>query len=246
MLTVMSHLRLFLACLFLATAAMGETAAPVPVCPPQVRRSGGAAAGDGLDYLVYHPAGYDRETARRWPLVVFLHGMGERGGDLDRVRGVGLPRQVERRGNLAYVLVVPHCPDGTLWPTKLLGKMLDQVLEEQRVDPRRVVLTGLSMGGMGTWRWGIDQPDRFSALVPVCGGISPSGVGALKGMPIWAFHGDADPVVPIDGHRRIVDAARDAGALIRFTVYPGVGHNCWDRAYADPSLEEWMLMQRRR
>lgn len=240
-----------LACLLLASLGclvpcLAEPAAPVPVGAPLVRRSGGPGADAGLDYLVYLPSGYARETARRWPLVVFLHGMGERGGALDRVRGVGLPRLVERRGNLAYVLVVPHCPDGTLWPSKLLGRMLDQVLEEQRVDPRRVVLTGLSMGGMGTWRWGIDQPDRFSALVPVCGGIAPSGVGALKGMPIWAFHGDADPVVPIDGHRRIVDAAREAGALIRFTVYPGVGHNCWDRAYADPSLEEWMLMQRRR
>jgi predicted peptidase len=124
--------------------------------------------------------------------------------------------------------------------------MLDQVLAEYRADPAQVILTGLSWGGMGTWRWGMDQPERFAALVPICGGVSPSGVGALKGMPVWAFHGDADTVVPLEGHRRIVEAAKSAGANVRLTVYPGIGHNSWDRAYADPLLEEWMLAQRRR
>jgi len=232
--------------LVLCALRAAADAPPVPVAEPLVRRSGPAGADAGLDYLVYLPSGYEREPSRRWPLVVFLHGMGERGGDIQRLRRTGLPRAVERRGNLAYVLVAPHCPDGTVWQPKLLGRLLDGVLESQRVDPRRVVLTGLSMGGMGTWRWGMDQPERFAALVPVCGGVAPSGVGALRDMPIWAFHGDADPVVPIDGHRRIVDAAKAAGARVRFTVYPGVGHNCWDRAYGDPSLEEWMLLQRRR
>lgn len=234
--------------LLLAGFAHGLAAdgAVSPVAPPLVRRCGEPGPDNGLDYLVYLPADYGRDAARKWPLVVFLHGMSDRGGDLARLRAVALPRAVERRGNLAYVLVAPHCPDGMVWPTKRLDKLLGQVLSEQRVDPQRVVLTGLSMGGMATWRWGMAEPGRFAALVPIAGGVAPDDVDELKGMPIWAFHGEADPVLPVDGHRRIVDAAKAAGAEVRFTVYPGVGHNCWDRAYANPALEPWMLAQRRR
>lgn len=213
---------------------------------PLVRRSGDPGPGGGLDYLVYLPAEYGRDAGRRWPLVVFLHGIGERGDNVQQVRRVGLTRRVESRGGAPYVLVAPQCPPGKAWEPKPLGRMLDQVLAEQRVDPRQVILTGLSWGGMGTWRWGIDQPERFAALVPICGGVAASGVGALRDMPIWAFHGDADTVVPMEGHRRVAEAAKAAGARVRFTVYNGVGHNSWDRAYADPALEEWMLAQRRR
>lgn len=222
-------------------------AALASAAEPLVRRSGAPGPGEGLDYLVYLPAGYDKDANRRWPLVIFLHGIGERGEDVQRVRRVGLTRRVESRaGGAPYVLVAPQCPPGRAWEPRPLGRMLDQVLVEQRVDPRQVILTGLSWGGMGTWRWGMDQPERFAALVPICGGSSASGAGALKGMPIWAFHGDADTVVPLEGHRRVAEAAKAAGALVRFTVYPGVGHNSWDKAYGDPSLEEWMLAQRRR
>ena len=213
---------------------------------PLVRRSGQPGPSEGLDYLVYLPADYARDAARRWPLVVFLHGIGERGENVQQVRRIGLTRRVESRGGAPYILVAPQCPPGRAWEPKPLGRMLDQVLSEHRADARHVILTGLSWGGMGTWRWGVDQPERFAALVPICGGASASGVGALKGMPIWAFHGDADTVVPLEGHRRVVEAAKQAGAQVRFTVYNGVGHNSWDRAYADPSLEEWMLAQRRR
>lgn len=231
--------------ILLAVASVVGAAEPAPMVPATLR-SGDAAPGEGLDYLLYLPDGYARDTARRWPLVVFLHGIGERGVEAAQLRRVGLPRAVERRGKLNYILVAPVCPSGRFWQTKPLSRLLDRVLADNRADPARIVLTGLSMGGMGTWRWGMDEPDRFAALVPICGGVAPSGVGALRDMPIWAFHGDADPVVPIDGHRRIVEAAKDAGARVRFTVYPGVGHNSWDRAYGDPSLEEWMLVQRRR
>ena len=217
-----------------------------PAAEPLVRRSGKPGPGEGLDYLVYLPSDYAREGSLRWPLVVFLHGIGERGDNVQQVRRVGLTRRVENRGRAPYILVAPQCPPGRAWEPKPLGRMLDQVLAEYRADPAQVILTGLSWGGMGTWRWGMDQPERFAALVPICGGVSPSGVGALKGMPVWAFHGDADTVVPLEGHLRIVEAAKSAGANVRFTVYPGIGHNSWDRAYGDPALEEWMLAQRRR
>lgn len=218
-----------------------------PAAEPLVRRSGGPSRGEGLDYLVYLPAAYERDVARKWPLVVFLHGIGERGENVQQVRRVGLTRHVERRaGGAPYVLVAPQCPPGKAWEPAPLGRMLDQVLAEHRVDRLQVILTGLSWGGMGTWRWGMDQPARFAALVPICGGASASDAGALRDMPIWAFHGDADTVVPLEGHRRVAEAARAAGARLRFTVYPGVGHNSWDKAYADPALEEWMLAQRRR
>ena len=215
--------------------------APATKLPPAVKRLGDKGAKEGLDYLVYLPAGYDLDKAKRWPLVVFLHGSGERGADVQVVRKTGLTQTLEQRGATPYVMIAPQCPLGGGWNTALLDKLLDEVLADYRVDKQRVVLTGLSMGGYGTWKWGAERPERFAALIPVCGGGKPESAASLKGMPIWGFHGDADNAVKLSAGQAMIDAAKKAGADAKFTIYPGVGHNSWGKAYAEPELEAWIL-----
>ena len=177
--------------------------------------------------------------------MVFLHGAGERGADVQLVRKTGLTQTLERRGATPYVMIAPQCPSGGWWDTAALDKLLDQALTDYRVDKQRVVLTGLSMGGFGTWKWGAEHPERFAALIPICGGGKSETVASLKGMPIWGFHGDADSAVKLNLGQTMVDAAKKAGADVKFTIYPGVGHNSWDKAYGEPELEGWILAKKK-
>jgi len=214
--------------------------------PPQVKRFGAPDAKDGLDYLAYLPASYDEDKTKLWPLVIFLHGSGERGKNVQVVRKTGLTETLETRGATSYVCLAPQCPpEGRGWNTAVLNKFLDQALQDFRVDKNRVILTGLSMGGFGTWNWGCEHPERFAALIPICGSGTPSKTTSLKGMPIWAFHGDADPNVKIAGDQAMVDAAKAAGADVKFTIYSGVGHNSWTKAYNEPELDSWILAQKK-
>lgn len=203
-----------------------------------------------LDYLAYAPSG--PRPAAGWPLVLFLHGAGERGADVARVADVGLPRDVEAGLALPARVVAPQCPADTIWSQHLhaLLGLLDHVLSEGDVDPDRVVLTGMSMGGGGTWHLGATAPERFAALAPVCGtrtwyiGDGPP-TDALRRLPIWAFHGEDDDVVDAEASRVQVAALQAAGADVRLTLYPGVGHDAWAKAYPTPELWAWALAQRR-
>jgi predicted peptidase len=226
-------------------AATPAVVAPVTKLSPTAKKFTTADGKGSLDYLVYLPANYEKDKSKQWTLVVFLHGAGERGSDVQVVRKTGLTRTLEQRGTLPYVMVAPQCPANTIWNVGTLDKFLDQILTDYRVDKKRVVLTGLSMGGFGTWNWSVEHPERFAGLVPICGGGKSDKATALKGMPIWAFHGDADPAVKFATGQAIVDAAKAAGADIKFTVYPGVGHNSWGKAYAEPELEAWILARKK-
>ena len=226
-------------------AATPAVVAPVTKLSPTAKKFTTADGKGALDYLVYLPADYEKDKSKQWTLVVFLHGSGERGSDVQVVRKTGLTRTLEQRGTLPYVMVAPQCPANTIWNVGTLDKFLDQILTDYRVDKKRVVLTGLSMGGFGTWNWSVEHPERFAGLVPICGGGKSDKATALKGMPIWAFHGDADPAVKFATGQAIVDAAKAAGADIKFTVYPGVGHNSWGKAYAEPELEAWILARKK-
>jgi predicted peptidase len=219
--------------------------APATKLPPAAKRLGDKGAKDGLDYLVYLPADYDQDKAKLWPLVIFLHGSGERGSDVQLVRKTGLTQTLEQRGATPYVMIAPQCPLGGGWNTGALDKLLDLALADYRVDKKRVVLTGLSMGGYGTWKWGAERPERFAALIPICGGGKPESAASLKGMPIWGFHGDADPAVKLTAGQAMIDAAKKGGADAKFTIYPGVGHQSWGKAYAEPELEGWILSKRK-
>ena len=205
---------------------------------------------DTLHYLMWLPDGYDDAKAEPeggWPLVLFLHGAGERGDDLERVKAWGPPRMAAAGESLPYILVAPQCPQGRWWQTPPLLALLDDITERYKVDPDRVYVTGLSMGGFGTWNLAAADPGRFAAIAPVCGGSSAPmlRLDGLKDLPIWAFHGGDDPVVPPSETLRAVEAVRRLGGQARLTIYEGVGHDSWRNAYAEDELWTWMLAQRR-
>jgi len=200
-----------------------------------------------LPYLLHLPAGV--ATRRDWPLIVFLHGSGERGDDLDLVRRQGLPRRLDEGFDLPAVVLSPQCPDGQVWAQQYPAVMalVDAVMADVGVDPDRVLLTGLSLGGAGAVHLAATHPERFAALVPICGPwtfyyVTPR----MARLPLWVFHGEDDPVVSVEDSRRLVAAVDALGGSARLTTYPGVAHDAWTRAYATDELFTWMLAQRRR
>lgn len=208
-----------------------------------------------LGYLLYLPKDYlAQETSRKWPLLLFLHGAGERGTNLSKVSAHGPPKLAKNKGELPFIVVSPQCPSGRRWENDELLALLDDVTARHRVDTRRVYLTGLSMGGYGTWSLGMSHPERFAAIAPICGGgdlilgLLPDTKkqAALKSLPIWAFHGAKDPVVPLAESERMIKAAKIAGCKeVQLTVYPEAGHDSWTEAYNDPKLFEWFLAHTR-
>lgn len=199
-----------------------------------------------LKYLLALPEGYgDESKAERWPLLVFLHGAGESGDDLEKVKAHGPPKLIAA-GDRAFpcIVVSPQSP-GRGWNPDVLAALVDEICREYRVDEDRIWLTGLSMGGFGTWALAASKPDRFAALVPICGGANPSQADKLLGIPIWAFHGAKDFVVPLASSQAIVDAIREKGGDPKFTVYPEAGHDSWTETYADPALWDWLFAQSR-
>lgn len=207
-----------------------------------------------LDYLLFLPKGYAEQTEKQWPLILFLHGAGERGSDLKLVTKHGPPKLVKDRPDFPFIVVSPQCPTGTTWQPDTVMALLDDVQAHYRVDAKRVYLTGLSMGGYGTWSTGVRNPERFAAIAPICGGGTRIDVllGArekketLQSLPVWAFHGAKDPVVPLEESVRMVDALKKAGAKdIQLTVYPDAQHDSWTEAYNNPKLFEWFLSHSR-
>lgn len=196
-------------------------------------------------YLLYLPEGYGDEP-KAWPMILFLHGIGERGTDLNLVRGIGLAKRVDQRPDLPFIVVSPQCPKDGFWDPAFLIGLVDEVIDRYGADPDRVYATGLSMGGYGTWLLAAQYPDRLAAAAPICGGGNPFSAGKLKHLPIWAFHGDADGVVHVSQSQEMVEAVKEHGGDARLTIYPGVGHDSWTRTYDDPAFYEWFLQHRRR
>lgn len=236
----------FLCALTLSSlAVLGEE----PAAGKQVEQELKAENGKTIPYLLYLPKEYGAKETN-WPVMLFLHGRGESDGPLSVVKRWGPPRIVERGGNLGYILVSPQCPKAESWAQpgqqELLGKLLDHVLEQYKGNKDRVYLTGLSMGGFGSWRLAADHPDRFAAVVPICGGGKPEDAEKLKSLPIWVFHGTDDKAVPFKRSEEMVEAIKKAGnANIRFTSLEYIGHNSWEAAYATPELYDWLDKQKR-
>lgn len=208
---------------------------------------------DRISYLLHVPPEPPDEGAAGFPLVLYLHGAGERGSDLSLVKRQGLSRLVEERGDFPMVVASPQCPAGGAWYRfpRLLLALLDELRERDDVDPARVYLTGNSMGGYGTWGLAARHPERFAAIAPICGGGLrtdglPDRLPALKSVPVWAFHGARDEVVPPAESQRLVDGLRALGGEVRFTLYPDLGHDSWTRTYADPALYAWLLSHKLR
>lgn len=219
-----------------APAVEGQTAQP-PVEP------------GGLPYLLFLPRGYDSSGSERWPLVIFLHGSGERGTDIETVKKNGPPKLVESDPGFPFIVISPQLPpaadEDDPWRVPPLDAILDHALASLRVDPDRVYLTGLSLGGMATWAWASAEPGRFAAIVPVSASADPATACSLKSTPIWDFHGDRDDVLDPKSDFQMVEAVRKCGGSPRMTLYPDTGHSAWEGAYSDPGLWLWLLEQRR-
>lgn len=196
-------------------------------------------------YLLYLPKAYAAEPERRWPLLLFLHGSGERGEDLAKVRTHGPPKLLEGRDDFPFVVVSPQCPEGARWEADALAALMDDVTRRLRVDPDRVTVTGLSMGGRGTWDLAMTFPERFAGIAPICGGALPDRACRLKGVPVRAYHGAKDGVVPLSETQTVVEAVRKCGGEAELVVYPEATHDSWTAAYSDPGLWEWLLARRR-
>ena len=190
------------------------------------------------------PAGY-AEAREPWPLLVFLHGSGECGTDLEAVLRNWPPMLASKGAPYPVVLVSPQLGENREWDPAELHALLGQLQTRFYVDRDRSYCTGLSRGGHGTWNWASQYPGDFAAVAPVCGFGDPARVAAMKRVPVRAYHGDQDAAVPLSKQQACVDALRAAGGDVSFTVYPGVGHNSWIQAYEDPGLLPWLLAHKR-
>ena len=208
-----------------------------------------------VNYLLFLPKGYDAKAEKRWPMILFLHGAGERGTNVWKVATHGPPKNVTGHPDFPFIIVSPQCPEHQVWSREVLLKLLEEITAKYAVDTNRIYLTGLSMGGYGTWDLGLTYPEKFAAIVPICGGgqlisllLSNREKGpALKTLGVWAFHGGKDPLVPLEESQRMVDALKKVGAQdVKLTVYPEAQHDAWTEAYKNPELYDWLLKHERR
>jgi len=201
-----------------------------------------------LNYLLFLPKSYGENPQQKWPLILFLHGAGERGDDIELVKVHGIPKIVEQKEDFPFIAVSPQCPKFSWWTAEIeaLNALLDEILETYAVDENRVYLTGLSMGGYGTWHLAMMYPERFAAIAPICGGGDPERASVLKNVPAWVFHGGKDTVVSPEESEKMVDALKTLSGDVQFTLYPEVGHDSWTETYDNPELYEWFLKHKRR
>ena len=197
-----------------------------------------------LSYLIYLPIGYETNR-KRYPLLLFLHGAGERGSDLEMVKLHGPPKEIANGRDLPFIVIAPQCPAFCSWDPFSLTGLLNDIEKRYRVDRSREYVTGLSLGGYGTYMLAAYNPGRFAAVAPICGGADPANAPQFKNCPVWAIHGDKDSVVPIQGHRKMVRALRSEGFDVKFTIVKGGGHDVWTDAYVGEDLYVWLLSHKR-
>jgi predicted peptidase len=207
------------------------------------------ADGTTSPYVVFVPKDYDGK--KEYPVILFLHGSGEtKGGKQTPVQvGIG-PAIKKREKDFPFIVVIPQSEKRT-WKAdsddaKRALAILDEVAKEYKVDSKRQILTGLSMGGYGTWSIAAAHPNRWAAIVPICGGGDPKDAEKIKAIPTWGFVGDKDSDRIVKGMKDMMDALKTAGAEPKYTVYPGVGHNSWDNAYGTDELYKWLLEQKKK
>ncbi len=209
----------------------------------------------GLKFLLYLPADYTAKNKKRWPLLLYLHGAGERGDDLALVAKHGPPKLIAQGREFPFIIVSPQCPPDQTWDDETLLALLDHIIARYKVDTHCVYLTGLSMGGYGAWNLSMKHPERFAAIAPVCGGGDASNIllvsrtkkRALQTLAVWAFHGAKDDVVPLAESEVMVAALEKIGnRKVTLHVYPKAGHDSYTETYANPKLCEWFLQQRRK
>lgn len=225
---------LLAACLILASVGCAETNHPAS----NTLQANSAAA--GYPYLVTPP----RLRSPKPPLLIFLHGSGERGNDFSKVLIHGPTLYAATHADFPFLIISPQTPIDEWDPRRVLAT-LDDVLTKYDVDRDRIYLTGLSLGGYGTYSTGVLAANRFAALLPIAGEVDVADAAALKDIPLWVVHGEADDAVDPQSDYQLVTALRALHGRVRFTPYPGEGHNVWTRTYDDPATYAWLLAQRR-
>ena len=195
-------------------------------------------------YLVSFPDTYQDDLHKNWPLLLFLHGAGERGSDLQQVRRHG-PLAASAPDDLPFVIVAPQCAEEEWWLPDAVGALVDECREVYRIDESRMYATGISMGGTGVWDLAARRPGLFAAIAPVCGRADPVRARALRGVPVWAVHGAQDTVIPPEQSRTMVEAVRAAGGTARLTMLPDAGHDAWSSTYTKSDIYDWLLQHQR-
>ncbi|HEX4608239.1 MAG TPA: prolyl oligopeptidase family serine peptidase [Urbifossiella sp.] len=233
----------------LVVIASGGTAADGPAKTGFVTKDFKDADGSAIPYVVFVPHDYDGK--KDYPVILFLHGAGEtkgRGGEPVKV-GIG-PAIKKQEKTFGFITVIPQSQKGGWQANSDEGKralaILDEVAKSYKTDPARVYLSGLSMGGYGTWSIAAAHPERWAAIVPICGGGNPKDATKIKDIPTWVFHGDKDTAVKVERSREMVEALKQAGGHPKYNEYPGVGHNSWDAAYAEKDLFPWLAAQKKK
>lgn len=197
-------------------------------------------------YLLYLPPDYAQNKHKKYPLILFLHGSGERGTDLNKVKMHGPPKEIEKGRQFEFIILSPQCDERGGWSVPALMGLLDEAEHRLRVDKDREYLTGLSMGGMGTNALATAQPKRFAAIAPIAGMASPSIAPKIKDIPIWATHGDKDQSVNINGEIPLIDALKGLGAEVKYDVIPNGEHDVWTPVYQSHALYDWFLRHTRK
>jgi len=206
---------------------------------------------DGAEakYVLFIP--HDYKGDKDYPLILFLHGSGESGNDGEKPVKQGIGNAIRKREKeFQFITIFPQSQKRT-WKadapdTERALAIMAEVQKQYKVDPKRIYLTGLSMGGFGTWDLAVKYPERWAAIVPICGRGDSKEAAKIKDLPCWCFHGDKDNAVKVDGSRDMIKAIKDAGGNPKYTEYPDVGHNSWDMAYGTAELYEWLLKQQRK
>ena len=197
-----------------------------------------------ISFRTYFPEGYELSN-EKFPIVFFLHGVGERGNDLDLVETHGVPKLIKNNKRFPFITVAPQCPLFEWWSrpemTKSLINLVEQVTQTYKADKSRVYLTGLSMGGYGSIALANKRPDLFSAMISVCGGADFDNFENLKKLPIWLFHGSKDDVHPASRSEKIYNQLKEINPEIKLTIYDGIDHNSWDITYDNDDIYDWLL-----
>lgn len=231
--------------LLATTPVLLSACAALPPTPPAGLAAGEQRAWEleGQRLWVWLPREYSQRT-EPWPLVIFLHGSGERGTDLEKVKVHGPPKLIAAGAAWPAIVVSPQLEDNLRWDPERLHRLLGALKTRLNIDPQRCTGTGLSLGGFGMWHWATAYPRDLAAIAPVCGFGDAAKVAAMRSVPVRAYHGDQDAVVPLAPHVACVQALQAAGGKATLTIYPGVGHDSWTPAYNDPDLLPWLLAQK--
>lgn len=229
-------------CFAIAMLALCGCAASLP--RPGSQRAMLPPEAQGYPYLIFIPAIKSKPSAGQ-PLLIFLHGSGERGSDIEKVKIHGPPKIAETQPEFPFITVSPLLEADGDWDVAKLDILLADVRRKTKIDPARIYLTGLSRGGHATWRWATARPALFAAIAPVAGKGDITAACALKSIPVWAFHGDKDSVVAPSGSSDMVTAVNKCGGNARLTLYADTGHDSWTRTYDDPALYAWLRAHNR-